>query len=82
MLEWYKVIILLAQLSCISKAAASFSGVVLSLNSNESSNKYLFANVSVLLIAALCDDNLLHAKYKHTPWKHLLFKYPARTPSL
>ena len=58
MLEWYKIIILSTQLSGMAKITDSFLAVVLSLNSNESSNTYLSADVLVLLIAALCDGNL------------------------
>ena len=36
----------------IAKTADLFPGLVLSLNSNESNNEYLSANVSVLHIAA------------------------------
>ena len=54
MLEWYKVKILFTKLSGIPD---SFLGVVLSLSNNESSNKYLSANILVLLIAALFDGN-------------------------
>ena len=42
-----------------AKTADSFPGVVLSLNSNVSSNKPLSANVSILLIAALFGSGLL-----------------------
>ena len=56
--------ILSTQLSCITKITDSFSGVVLSLNNNKSSNKYLFTNVSDLLIESLCDGSLCCAKYK------------------
>ena len=45
------------------KTADYFPGVVLSLNNNECSNKYLSANVSVHT-AALCGNNLLCTTYK------------------
>ena len=41
----------------MDKTADSFPGVVVSLNAKGSSNKYLSANISVLLIAALCGGN-------------------------
>ena len=53
MLEWYKVMILFTKPSGVVKTAVSFLGVVLSLNNNESSNRYFSANVLVLLIVAL-----------------------------
>ena len=68
--EWFNVIILSTQLTDIAKAADSFPGVALSLNNNESSNKYLSVIVSVLLIATLWDGNLLCAKYKYTSLKY------------
>ena len=67
--------ILSTQLSGIAKTADSFSGVVLSLNNSESSNKCLSANVSVILTATLCDGNLFCTKYEYTSLKYGLFKY-------
>ena len=51
----------------IAKTSYSFLSVVLSLNNNGFIDKYISADVSVLLIAALCDGNLLCAKYKQHP---------------
>ena len=41
----------------MARTADSFPGVVLSLNNNESSNKYLSANIFVLLMAALWEGS-------------------------
>ena len=67
-LEWYNVMILSTQCSGIAKTAYSFLDIVVILNNNESSNKYLSANVSVLLLAALEYGILFYAKYKIHPW--------------
>ena len=64
--EWYKVMILSTQLSGIAKTADSILGAVLSLNSNESGNKYLSAEVSVLLTTGLEHGNLFCIKCKYT----------------
>ena len=76
MLRWYNIMILSTQLSVTAKTANSFLGVVLSLNNNESSSKYLSAKVSVL-IAVLEDGNLFHAKCEYTSLKYGLLQYLA-----
>ena len=77
MIERYKVIILYKQFSGITKITDSFWGVVLSLNNKESSNRYLYANVLVFLIAALDNGDLFCTRYKCTSLKYRLFRYPA-----
>ena len=77
MLEWYKVVILSTQPSGIAKIADSFLGVILSINNNEYSNKYLSVNVLVFLITALEGSNLFYIIYKYTSLKYGLFKYYA-----
>ena len=64
MIGWYKEIIQSTKCTGMVETADSFPGVVLSLNTNASSNKYLCANTLVLLTAALSDGNLFHTKYK------------------
>ena len=48
----------------IAKTSDSFPGMVLNLNNNESSNKYLSVNISVIPNVVFCNCNLLHTKYK------------------
>ena len=55
-LEWYRIMILSAQVSGTARTAISFSGVI--LNNRESNRLYLSANVSTFLIAALEVGNL------------------------
>ena len=76
MLVWYKVIIMFMQISGMTNTADFFPGVVFSLKSNESSNKYISAYVPLLPIAASCDGNLLHVKCKYASLKYEIFKYP------
>ena len=61
-LEWYKVIILSAQVSGTVRTADSFSGVI--LNNRESSRMYLSSNISTFLIVALEVGNLFGDKCK------------------
>ena len=67
-LECYKVIILFKQLPGIAKAVDSAPGAESSLHKNESSNKYLSANVSVLLIAVLCNSIFSVLNTNEHPW--------------
>ena len=73
-LEWYSVIILPANISCMANSAVSFSGVVTDLNNKESSSIYLSANVSTLQIAVFVLGNLFWAKHKYISLKYGLIK--------
>ena len=76
-LDWWSVIILSMHISGIANNAVSFSGVVVSLNNNESNNIHLFASTSTLHIALLELCNLFCVKYKYKSLKYELFRYHA-----
>ena len=48
-LEWYRVIILSAHISGITKRAVSLPGIVVNLNSRESNKIYFSASIFLLL---------------------------------
>ena len=58
-------------ISGVANNAVSFSGVVISLNNNESNNLYHSASTSTLHIVLLELGNLFYVKYKYG-----LFRYP------
>ena len=76
-LEWYRVIILSAHVSGITKRAVSLPGIVVNTNSRESNKIYFSASISTLFIAAFLLSNLFCAKYWYMSLKYELFKYPA-----
>ena len=69
--------ILSAHISGIANNAVSFSQIVISLNSRESSKIYLSTSTSTLCIALLELGNLFCAKYRYKSLKYGLFKYSA-----
>ena len=60
-LEWYRVMILSAYVSGITRAADSFFGVI--LNNRESNKIYLSVDIFTFLIAVLEVGNLFRDKY-------------------
>ena len=65
--------ILSAHISGIADNPVSFSGIVISLNSSESSKIYLSASASTLCIALFELGNLFYAKYNYISLKYGLF---------
>ena len=63
-LAWYKVIMLLAQISGTANTDVSFSGVGVILNNSESNKMYHSASVSTFLIVALEKGNLFCTRYR------------------
>ena len=61
----------------IANSAVYFSGVVISLNNNESNTIYISANISTFHIADLVLDNLFCVRYKYISLKYGLIQYPA-----
>ena len=66
------VIILSAHVSGTAKTVVSFSHDI--LNNNESNITYLFASVSIFLIASLEEGSLYCDKYKYRSLKYGLHK--------
>ena len=68
--------ILSAHISGIANNTVSFSGIVISLNSNESNKIYLSTSTSTLHIELFELGNLFCAKYRYISLQCGLFKYP------